>query len=355
MVLPTNLTLLMPVLVNVRADEEMAMNSKVGVTLLLIVIVAVLCTMVGCGAPRGLAGGGGSASTNDNTTEAPGDADGPESDADAQADDPAGGSGSSEDPTSTGDADGPEDPADTDPASEADDSEGADDAAADSGEADDADGAGDTDDPAEPPASDGPEDPGGTEAPDAVEDGDTPDDSGETDTADDTDDMGPVAEKTFTIEPDDHADETELTRIDDHVTLNTTLDDNSIVSLFTVTATQDGQGLAPTGENVFGHANIPFFNNNRRLRMDFPHPARAVQVKFAGGTFHKTEVGRLQAYDGAGNLLAEHTTAELGPGESEVMTITRDVADIAWAIAYSANDDSFGRLDELTCTVLVIE
>lgn len=160
--------------------------------------------------------------------------------------------------------------------------------------------------------------------------------------------------ETFTIEPDDYENETELTNINEYVLLNTADDENSIFSLFDVTADTDGQGLAPTGEKVFGHANIPFFNNARRLRMDFPSPAMEVQITFGGGTFFETEIGRLEVYDSLGNLIDEYITQPLEAGESEVMNITRDEADIFVAIAYIADGEGdFGRLDELIFTVLI--
>jgi hypothetical protein len=159
-------------------------------------------------------------------------------------------------------------------------------------------------------------------------------------------------EVTVTIEPDDYADGAELTFVSPHVEFHTALDDNSVADLFEITASNDGQGLAPTGDHVFGHAGIAFFNNNRRLLMEFPSPAQLVQITFAGGTFSGTETGRLQAFDGSGSLLAEYVTQPRGAGEIEVMVINRDTADIAWALAYAEGDGSFGRLDALIFTIL---
>lgn len=167
--------------------------------------------------------------------------------------------------------------------------------------------------------------------------------------ADDTDDPNAPA---FTIEPDNFADGTDLTGLNPNVTLSTTGADNVPVELFFVSASEDNLDLAPTGTRVFGHANIPFFNNDRRLRMDFASPANYVSLLFAGGTFFETEIGRLQAYDQAGNLLAEYVTQPRESGETELMTIARPTADIAWALAYVAeNEGSFGRLDQLGFTL----
>ncbi|MGE0481236.1 MAG: hypothetical protein AB7Q17_12260, partial [Phycisphaerae bacterium] len=141
-------------------------------------------------------------------------------------------------------------------------------------------------------------------------------------------------EVSYELEPDDFPHETDLTLISPHLRLYTALDTNEIVELFYVTATDDGQGLAPTGQRVFGHFNIPFFNDDRRLVMVFDVNASAVSIAFAGGTFSQTETGRLQVFGAGGQALAEYVTSPRGAGEIEVMTITRDSADIAFAIAY---------------------
>src|SRR6185436_10274925 len=123
------------------------------------------------------------------------------------------------------------------------------------------------------------------------------------------------------------------------VTLTTAGSDNVTIDLFTVTATDDDQDLAPTDTRVFAHSEIPFWNNDRRLRMDFTAPVSHVRILFAGGTFFDTEKGRLQAYDANDNLIGEYTTASLDSGEVETMSITHSAADIAWAVAFIAEDE----------------
>lgn len=163
-----------------------------------------------------------------------------------------------------------------------------------------------------------------------------------------------MVDQTFTIEPDDFDNGTQLTEIGAYVDLYTALDTNEIVELFYVTATDDEQGLAPNGTRVFAHFNIPFFNNVRRLLMDFDTPASSISIQFAGGNPNGAEIGRLVAYNAAGAVLAEYVTAPRGGGEVETMTITRDSAEIALAIAYVADGEgSFGRFDGLTYTVRV--
>lgn len=150
------------------------------------------------------------------------------------------------------------------------------------------------------------------------------------------------------LEPDDFADGTALTDALAGVTLSTTLSDNVPVEAFVVTASVDGLELAPTGDTVFGHADVQFFNNERRLRLDFDAPVKGVSLQFAGGTFFETEIGRLEAYDADGELLAEYVSQPMAAGESEELSIARASAEIAFAIAYVAEGEgSFGRLDAL--------
>jgi len=160
-------------------------------------------------------------------------------------------------------------------------------------------------------------------------------------------------EATLTIEPDDYAANTVLTNISPAVTLSIAREDNSINALAVVTATDDNQTYAPTGELVFGNYSTAYFNNKRRLRMDFAGRASSIQISFHAGTPYHTEIGVLQVFDSSGNQLAEYLTAPLRPDYGAVlMTITRTSADIAWAVAYTQGDVSFGRLDALVITVV---
>lgn len=159
--------------------------------------------------------------------------------------------------------------------------------------------------------------------------------------------------QTITLEPDDYPNGADLSNISPFVHLSTTLDDNVPVPAFFVSATDDNQDLAPTGLNVFGHANVGFWNNFRRLRMDFAVPATEVGLLFAGGTFFDVEIGRLEIFNASNALLGQYATAPLGPGVVEAMHLLRPQGDIAYAIAYIAADEgNFGRLDRLTFTLV---
>lgn len=171
---------------------------------------------------------------------------------------------------------------------------------------------------------------------------------GDTAGNDQTDDTGTPVGGTVTIEPDDFDDGTELTDVDSRVTLSTALDDNAIVEIFVVTATDDADNAA-TGERVFGHSEIPFWNDNRRLRVDFKGRGASVTLIFINGEAFDPSIGRLEAYNADDKLIAEYVTEALEPGQSEEMSVA--ASNIAYVVAYVADGEgSFGRFDKLTFT-----
>ena len=156
--------------------------------------------------------------------------------------------------------------------------------------------------------------------------------------------------QTYIIEPDDYPDGTVLDHILPAVHLTSAGADNLPIPPvpFEVTATVDNMDFASTGTNVFGHANVPFWNSDRRLRMEFAAPVSSVTIDFAGGQYFTNETGRLDGYNAANQLVASYVTAPQAAGHAETMTISREATDIAWAIAYVPPDlGDFGRLDNL--------
>lgn len=160
------------------------------------------------------------------------------------------------------------------------------------------------------------------------------------------------------IEPDDFAEFSVLDRVSAPVNL-TTVGPNHQPILpvpFSVTATTDLLNFAPTGRKVFGNFSVPFWDTNRRLRMDFAGTVSRVSLAFAGGNYLAAETGRLEAFDGRGVLLETAFTMPLGPGAQEILSITRPTADIAFAVAFARpGEGSFLRLDRLTFTPPVPE
>jgi hypothetical protein len=156
--------------------------------------------------------------------------------------------------------------------------------------------------------------------------------------------------QTYIIEPDDYPDGTVLDHILPAVHLTSAGADNLPIPPvpFEVTAVGDLLDFATTGTNVFACANVPFWNSDRRLRMEFAVPVSAVTIDFAGGQYFTDETGRLDGYNTAGQLVASYVTAPQAAGHMETMTIFREATDIAWAVAYvPPNLGVFGRLDNL--------
>lgn len=94
---------------------------------------------------------------------------------------------------------------------------------------------------------------------------------------------------------------------------------------------------ASTGSRVFkpyARSSLTFTNWNsltRRLQISFSAPTNSVQLD-AIGDFNSS-FGRIEAYNSNGKLLARYTTQQLVAGQVETMSISRDVADIAYVIA----------------------
>lgn len=152
-----------------------------------------------------------------------------------------------------------------------------------------------------------------------------------------------------TVEPDDYPPGADLTSVSPAVTLRVAASDNTILP-FPVLAAESAN--APTGTRVFSHAGVPFFNDIRRLRMDFTQPVQTVGLLFSGGDFVNPEFGLLQVYNSSNQLLAQVTSAPHGRDTFELLSLNRPQNDIAWALAYTPLEGgSFGRFDALSITV----
>lgn len=150
------------------------------------------------------------------------------------------------------------------------------------------------------------------------------------------------------VEPDDFEEGADLTNASKLIKLYTATADNEIVELFTVTANADNR--VATGDKVFGHANIPFFNNDRRLYVQFAGAGAEVSLVFVNGEAFDPSTAHLVSYDADGHVLDEYVTKAIQPGESEKMTVN---GAMKYAVAYIADGDgSFGRFDALTFITL---
>lgn len=153
------------------------------------------------------------------------------------------------------------------------------------------------------------------------------------------------------LDPDQYASGTILNQALPEVSLITAANNNlphPPVPFNITAATSTFPFQPPTGNNVFAHAGVPFFNSDRRLRMDFNGLTSFLSIDFQGGNSLATEFGRLEVYGLGGLLLDTYTTAGLLGGQIETMSINRPGSDIAWAVAYTVNPaGGFGRLDHL--------
>lgn len=157
------------------------------------------------------------------------------------------------------------------------------------------------------------------------------------------------------IEPDNFANGAVLDHISPFVSMTTAGANNLPIPpvSFSVTASYDGFGYASTGTNVFGHAGVPFWNTNRRMRMDFNAPVSFLAIDFIGGEFFTNEVAQLDAFNSSGTLIGSYITAPRGADSAETMFLSRPAGDIAWAVAYlGPGMGNFGRLDNLQFTVV---
>lgn len=164
----------------------------------------------------------------------------------------------------------------------------------------------------------------------------------------DRDDDGEVDFFWETISADDHALGTDLSNISSNVTIVSAGSDN-VHQSFKIRAAQEP--MKEEGIHVFAHEGVSFFNDNRRLRMDFYEPVRAVSVDVTGNSDLSDTYGRLEIFDENDVSMGFIRTGALAADELENLTLSRPSADIAWAVAYSdenfLSSSPFGRLDNL--------
>jgi hypothetical protein len=154
----------------------------------------------------------------------------------------------------------------------------------------------------------------------------------------------------ITLEPDNYTNGTVLNHVLPQVSLIVAASNNVPIPFDVLATTSTMPWQPPTGNNVFAEQpGVPFFNVDRKLRMDFNGLVSYVGIMFQGGNNLVTERGQLDVFGVGGNLLRSYQTQPLLGGQTELMSITDPTADIAWASAFTvAGDNPFGRLDNLT-------
>ncbi len=110
------------------------------------------------------------------------------------------------------------------------------------------------------------------------------------------------------------------------------------------------------GDMVLSYDTIPYFNDSRRLRIDFYRPARAVSVDFSGDSNFTATYGRLELFNAAGQTLGFVRTNGLSAGQRQTITAVATENNIAYAVAYSDNQflssSLFGRIEGFTASMV---
>jgi len=156
---------------------------------------------------------------------------------------------------------------------------------------------------------------------------------------------------TLVVEPDNYPDQTVLDNLIPGLTLSVTDATETPSNFFTVTAITTPIGFQSTGTKVFAESNVDFWDPAFRMRMDFTNPVSGVSIDAIGGTNFNTDLGILEIYNAAGQLLNTYTTQPLAPNRVETMSLQDPTPDIAYAVAYgikgSSGSGPFLALDHL--------
>lgn len=153
------------------------------------------------------------------------------------------------------------------------------------------------------------------------------------------------------INPDDYASGSDLSNISPYMTMISASATN-VPQGFKIRPVQ--RAFSPAGDYIFAHEGVGFFYEDRRLRMDFYHPAQGVSIDVIGDSDLKPTYGRLEIFNSANQSLGFIRTQPLGAGQKQRLSLTSN-NDIAWALAYSDNtylsSSSFGMFENLELIV----
>jgi hypothetical protein len=150
------------------------------------------------------------------------------------------------------------------------------------------------------------------------------------------------------VEPSDYVPGTPLNTVHAQATLTAI---GSDVASGVVTAKTSsifspaGKVFAGTSALLGGSAVETWTSSSRQLRIDFANPVALVNLRAISSG--PASFGRLEAYDAAGNLIDRYTTGALTSGKHELMTIAREMPDVAYVIA-GGHATSSVLLDSLT-------
>ena len=153
------------------------------------------------------------------------------------------------------------------------------------------------------------------------------------------------------VAADDFQQFADLTNVAPYATLTTADFGNNMLS-------QNVSVVEPNGQRFFAGGNNPAFSSQQKLRIDFYLPAKSVSIDTIGSLEafgSAVAYGTLEAFNSAGHSIGFVRSQALENLEVERLTIERDTADIAWAVAYSdethLDSSPFGMLDNLSFTM----
>ncbi len=154
------------------------------------------------------------------------------------------------------------------------------------------------------------------------------------------------------INPDNYPLNTDVSNALPYVTIISAGADN-VPQGFKIRVVQ--RSFSPAGDYIFAHEGVGFFYEDRRMRMDFYHPARGVSIDVIGNSDQTPTYGRLELFNSNNESLGFVRTQALGAGKRERLTLSSAANDVAWALAYSdntyLNSSSFGMLENLEVVI----
>jgi hypothetical protein len=152
------------------------------------------------------------------------------------------------------------------------------------------------------------------------------------------DDFGTPIVLERNIEPDDYLEEEPLNSVHVEATLSAIGADvasDIVTARSSVVSGGSGRTFWTTSKSEELGGPIETWNSaSRKLRIDFAGSVPSVWLK-AIGAGPGASVGRLDAYDASGKLVARFTTKALTNGQHEMMVVGRAQADIKYVIAHA--------------------
>ncbi len=157
----------------------------------------------------------------------------------------------------------------------------------------------------------------------------------------DTNDNGKRDVINYSYDPDGFAVDAELTNVFPGVTLTTFNTTDGIIGGYDIKSKLENSNPG-TINHVFGPLVFPFFTDFFRLRIDFAQPVRSVSLDAIGQSNFTASLGRLEAFNAAGESLGVANSFALFSGGSQ-QTLRVNVGDdvIAYAVAYAPETSPF--------------